>query len=98
MSDRYSARHAQRAYGQIGDGLMAKDRQHEEMMRRGSEELAARVLGLVSQRNKRFTELVARNQAAKTDIKAGLTERTVREKHDLSATAYAQLASQVAGR
>lgn len=68
---------------------------HEESMRLGSNALRDRILGLLAERDGKFTALTKRHTAARKAIAKGIEREEVMALFDLSATAYDDLAGQV---
>jgi len=64
-------------------------------MRRGSERLRDRILGLLAERDSKFAALVQHHSAARRAIARGVDRETVQSLFDLSDTAYDDLAGHV---
>ena len=81
---------------EVGEGMSASDASHRDNMRRGSETLRDRIIGLLADREAKFSAQVDLHEEARAAIKAGWLKEQVRHRFGLSNTAYEQLAAQVA--
>lgn len=84
-----------RRWANTGDTSSGNDAIHRAAMEQGSITLRDRIHTLLADRQAKFGEVLDRNDAARVDIRKDMPRDVVMRRHDLSVTAYEQLAGQV---